>query len=171
MQWGKSPTDCLQIPNSVVVAGKFCHRANNQILLLLLKRLKWLQENVVNEKKEISELFSESFLCFTWKWSIICINHLEICLQFRRPGFDPWVGKILWKRETLPRTPVFWPGESHGLYSPWGRIESDMTEQLSLTRSLTWEYNGISVVWSFIFVSSLLSLMFCWWFRIVQFSG
>ena len=25
-------------------------------------------------------------------------------------------------------TPVFWPGESHELYSPWGRKESDMTE-------------------------------------------
>ena len=32
----------------------------------------------------------------------------------RRPGFDPWVGKIPWRRERLP-TPVFWPGESHGL--------------------------------------------------------
>ena len=27
-----------------------------------------------------------------------------------RPGFDPWVGKIPWRRERLP-TPVFWPGE------------------------------------------------------------
>ena len=27
---------------------------------------------------------------------------------------DPWVGKIPWKRESLP-TPVFWPGEFHGL--------------------------------------------------------
>ena len=25
-------------------------------------------------------------------------------------GFDPWVGKIPWRRERLP-TPVFWPGE------------------------------------------------------------
>ena len=32
--------------------------------------------------------------------------------------------------ERLP-TPVFWPGESQGLYSPWGHKESDMTEQLS----------------------------------------
>ena len=30
------------------------------------------------------------------------------------PGFDPWVGKIPWRRERLP-TPVFWPGEFHGL--------------------------------------------------------
>ena len=29
-------------------------------------------------------------------------------------------------------TPVFWPREFRGLYSPWGRKESDMTERLSL---------------------------------------
>ena len=33
-------------------------------------------------------------------------------------GFDPWVGKIPWRRERLC-TPVFWPGEFHGLYSPF----------------------------------------------------
>ena len=38
-----------------------------------------------------------------------------------------WVGKIPWGRERLP-TPVFWPGEFHGLYSPWGHRESDTTE-------------------------------------------
>ena len=34
-------------------------------------------------------------------------------LQCRRPGFDPWVGKIPWRRKWQP-TPVFLPGES-----PW----------------------------------------------------
>ena len=43
-----------------------------------------------------------------------------------------WVGKIPRRSEWLP-TPVFWPGEFHGLYSPWGHKESDMTEQLSLS--------------------------------------
>ena len=46
------------------------------------------------------------------------------------PGFNPWVGKIPWRRKRL-LTPVFWPGESHGLYSPWYHKGSDMTEQLS----------------------------------------
>ena len=49
-------------------------------------------------------------------------------------GFDTWVGKIPWGRDRLP-TPVFWPGEFHGLYSPWDRKESDTTEQLSLPLS------------------------------------
>ena len=48
-----------------------------------------------------------------------------------RPGFDPWVGKIPWRRKWQP-TPILLPGESHGWrslvsYSPWGRKESDMT--------------------------------------------
>ena len=50
--------------------------------------------------------------------------------QCRRPGFNPWVGKIPWRRERLP-TPVFWPGESHGLHSPGGCKESDTTYRLS----------------------------------------
>ena len=55
-------------------------------------------------------------------------NHL----QCGRPGFNPWVGKIPWRRERLP-TPAFWPGEFHGLYSPWGCKELDTTERLSLS--------------------------------------
>ena len=50
--------------------------------------------------------------------------------QCRRPGFDSWIGKIPWRRERLP-APVFWTGEFHGLYSPWGRKELDTTERLS----------------------------------------
>ena len=33
--------------------------------------------------------------------------------QCRRHGFDPWVGKIRWRRKWQP-TPVFLPGKSHG---------------------------------------------------------
>ena len=41
------------------------------------------------------------------------------------PGFNPWVGKIPWRRKWQP-SPVFLPGESHGQrnlegYSPWSR--------------------------------------------------
>ena len=39
--------------------------------------------------------------------------------------WETWVGKIPWRRERPP-TPVFWPGESHGLYSPRGcRVRRD----------------------------------------------
>ena len=57
------------------------------------------------------------------------------CQQRGRPGFDPWVGKIPWRREKGLPTPGFWPGEFHGLYSPRGCKESDMTEQFSLLLS------------------------------------
>ena len=33
----------------------------------------------------------------------------------------PGLGQSPGKRESLP-TPVFWPGEFHGLYSQWGKI-------------------------------------------------
>jgi len=58
---------------------------------------------------------------------LLWLSWQRIHLQCGRPGFDPWVGKIPWRRERLP-TPVFWPGEFHGLYSPWGCKELDTTE-------------------------------------------
>ena len=45
-------------------------------------------------------------------------------------GSVPGLGRSPGARERLP-TPVFWPGEFHELYSPWGHKESDTTEQLS----------------------------------------
>ena len=38
--------------------------------------------------------------------------------------------------EGMTTTPVFWPGEFHGLYSPWDLKELDTTEQLSLSLDL-----------------------------------
>ena len=67
-------------------------------------------------------------------WLPWCLRGLSVCLQCRRPGFDPWVGKIPWRRRWQP-TPVFLPGESHGQrslvgYSLRDRKESDTTERL-----------------------------------------
>ena len=57
----------------------------------------------------------------------------ESTCQYRRRKickFDPWVGKIPWRRKRQP-TPVFLPGKFHGQrsltgYSPWSHLESDM---------------------------------------------
>ena len=46
--------------------------------------------------------------------------------------FNLWVGKIPWRREWIP-TPVFWPGESYRLHSPWGCKELNTNEWLSLS--------------------------------------
>ena len=35
------------------------------------------------------------------------------CRRHRRRGFDPWVGKIPWRKKWQP-TPVFLPGKFHG---------------------------------------------------------
>ena len=40
-------------------------------------------------------------------------------LQSRRPGFDPWVKKMPWRREGLP-TPVFLPGKIPWKEEPGG---------------------------------------------------
>ena len=54
------------------------------------------------------------------------------CRRHERLRFDPWVGKIPWRR-AWQHIPVFLPRESHGErnlvgYSPWGLKKSDMTE-------------------------------------------
>ena len=50
-------------------------------------------------------------------------------------AWETWVRSLgwddPWRRERL-LTPVFWPGEFHGLYSPWVCKESDTTGRLSL---------------------------------------
>ena len=51
-------------------------------------------------------------------------------------GLIPGLGRFPWRRDQLP-TPVFWTGEFHGLYSPWGCKELDMTEQLSFFTHLS----------------------------------
>ena len=70
-------------------------------------------------------------ILFMTTWSHVCQEHAPSSCQCGRPGFDPWVGKIPWRRKWLP-TPVFWCGEFLGLYSPWGRKESDTTAWRSL---------------------------------------
>ena len=64
----------------------------------------------------------------------VCVQGLHRCARVKNPPanagdikrrrFNPWVGKIPWRRAWQP-TPVFLPRESHGQrsvvgYSPWG---------------------------------------------------
>ena len=56
----------------------------------------------------------------------------ESACRCRRPGFNPWVGKIPWRRK-WQLTPAFLPGKFHGQrglvgYSPWGCEEPDTNE-------------------------------------------
>ena len=47
-------------------------------------------------------------------------------------GSIPGLGRSPGEGKGWLPTPVFWPGEFHGLYSPWGRKELVTTEHLSL---------------------------------------
>ena len=52
--------------------------------------------------------------------------------RLKRPGFNPWIKKISWRRAWQP-TPVFLPREPDGQrslagFSPQGHTESDITE-------------------------------------------
>ena len=54
------------------------------------------------------------------------------CRGYKRCRFDPWVGKIHWRRTWQP-TPPFWPGESLGQRSlvgcsSWSHKEWDTSE-------------------------------------------
>ena len=71
-------------------------------------------------------------------------------MQCRRPGFSPWLRKILWRMAWQP-TPVFLPGEFHGQrslvggYSPWGlRVRHNWT-----TNTFTFFSSGLCTLSEF----------------------
>ena len=76
------------------------------------------------------KLFIYLFLAMLGLW----LSWERICLQCGRPGFNPWVGKIPWRRERLP-TPVSWPGEFHGLSQ---RVRHDWATFTSLPFTSCW---------------------------------
>ena len=85
-------------------------------------------QSTVSPNSKIGQVFS-----FPW-W----LSGKESPHQRRRHGFDPWVGKIPWRRKRQP-PPVFLPGKFHGQrslvgYSPWSHKELDMTELLTLSK-------------------------------------
>ena len=52
------------------------------------------------------------------------------CLKGRRPGFDPWVRKIPWRKKWQP-TPLFLLGEARGRGTWWATVHG-------VTKSWTW---------------------------------
>ena len=66
------------------------------------------------------------------------------CRRHKRCWFNPWAGKIPWRRVWQP-IPVFLPGKSHGqrslaVYSPQGHKESDTLKLLSMQVCLLREH-------------------------------
>ena len=91
----------------------------------LVKNLPAMQETLIRFLGQ--EDLPEKGYLLHYPWAFFVAQLVGICLQCGRPRLDPWVGKIPWRRERLP-SPVFWPEEFHGVYSPWGRKELDTTE-------------------------------------------
>ena len=94
----------------------------------------------------------------------------EPACQYRRPKrleFDPWVGKIPWRRNCQP-TPVFLPRKFHGQrslmgYSPRGHKESDTTERTRAradththTHTRCLQAKELAVVYTFVLAEGVL---------------
>ena len=81
----------------------------------------------LNEIKEILYMYNICVRASQW------LSGKESACPCKRHGFDPWVGKIPWRRKWQP-TPVFLPRKSHGqrsledYNSPWGhkRVGHDL---------------------------------------------
>ena len=103
-----------------------------------------------------------SIQCMQYFWLVILSpggsDSKNVCLQSGTPGFDPWVGKIRWRRK-WQSTLVLLPGKSHRRRSlvgcsPWGHKKSDTTERLHLHLShravvrMTRNVKCLFIIWS-----------------------
>ena len=67
----------------------------------------------------------------------------SICLQCGRPGFNPWVGKISWRRKWQP-APVFLPGKSHGQRSLIGYSQSVGSQRVGHNRATSLYFHTLA---------------------------
>ena len=70
-----------------------------------------------------------------FRWASLVTQMVKIHQQFWRPGFDPWVGKIPWRRERLPATHssmlawrIPWTEESGRLQSKIAKIRTEWSD-------------------------------------------
>ena len=140
-----SPQECCQ--NSVHCSKRFIKNSHPCHFAKALWEHKSLIQSIcshniclVNDLMQLSSKYIKglsALLGFSdgsaGKESTCSVRDLDLMVSAaqRHAVWGPRVGKIPWRREQLP-TPVFWPGESHGLYSLRGPKELDTTEWLSL---------------------------------------
>ena len=74
---------------------------------------------------------------------LFCHSYVAQLIKNLSAVWETWVRSLSWEdpleNEQLP-TPIFWPGEFHRLYSPWGHKQSDTTEWLSLFQNSVKEF-------------------------------
>ena len=94
-------------------------------------------------------------ICIPCQASLVAqiVKYLPQC---RRPGFDPWDGKIPWRKSWQP-TPVFWPGESPWTEQPGGlqfmgsqRVGHNWVTKHTVPSVLGWRCSGIWIPHSFL---------------------
>ena len=99
--------------------------------------------------KSQTQLSDFHSLTQSWKWVSLeaqVVKNLPATLETQGPGFNPWVGKIPWRREWQP-TPVFLPGKSHGQrslmdYNPWDHKNLDTIEHLTHKQTKLEKYSN-----------------------------
>ena len=96
----------------------------------------------------------------------------NLAYQCRRPGFNPWFGKIPWRRKWQP-TPVFLPGTSNGqrslvVYSLWSRKRIGMTEQFSIQHAGMGPRSSSAVLVPITWLPFLGSPSISWWDSVSQ---
>ena len=97
------------------------------------RQSQWSSRKVSPKHLTSSFWFLDTFVCLQEQISGFPESSVgkETSCNAGDPGLILGWGRSPWRRERLS-TPVFWPGEFHGLYSAWGRKELGMTERLSL---------------------------------------
>ena len=101
-----------------------------------VKRLSTMRETRVQSLDREDPLEKGIGYPLEYSWASLVAQLIKNPPAMGGPEFHPWVGKIPWRRERLP-TPLFWPGEFHGLYRPWGGKESDTTFTYTLVKKKT----------------------------------
>ena len=116
-----------------------------------------IYENYILEKINYRERILLTYTELHW-W----LSGKESACRCKRYRFDPWVGKIPWRRKWQP-TPVFLPGKSHGQrsllgYSPMG-----------LQRSQAWLSNLTTTTYTSLFIYLFNILFLYGWLQDIEY--
>ena len=138
----------LDYLNKISLICKIKHNNYRKIIkakLKTLSKIKLCEEDRLNflKKEQNRLLFATEIKLLVWVW----FNQLKDETIKKNWVYQTQkdVGKIPWRRDKL-HIPVFFPGEFHGRYSPWGQKESDTTEPLSLSYT---SYKPLPLIHSF----------------------
>ena len=179
----KAPKNSKRMDKQIVICSvkNFSTRKRNKIVIhtpiwMNLKNTEW-------QKGQAQECIHYEFIYLRHinkqNWNVVLIAEVagfpggtsgknSTCQRRRhkRHRFDPWVGKISWRRTQQP-TPVFLPGKSHGQripagYSPKGRKGSDTTKETGRAHTHTFFFKSCSHIGHYRYSSLCCTVGPCW---------